>query len=197
MNKAFYISVFVFIISALSRLAFVSIPNFTPMVAMALVGGAFFNRKLGFLIPLLSMLLGDFVLALVLGGNYSSYLFGPSMAFVYFSLFCVYALGYFQRKKLQDASNSHFQTSLLASTLFFLISNFGAWLSIPFYDKTIFGLAQCYLAGLSFFEGNIFANFFLNLSLSTLIFYFALHRFCSVAFKKALIGEKQRNFTKS
>ena len=74
MNKAFLAPAVVFIMAAMSRLAFIGIPNFTPIVAMALVGGVYLNRKIGFLIPLVSLLLGDLVLAIVFKNLYHDYL---------------------------------------------------------------------------------------------------------------------------
>jgi hypothetical protein len=40
--------------------------------------------------------------------------------------------------------------SVLGSVQFFLITNFGAWLEIEAYPKTLEGLGLCYLAGLPF-----------------------------------------------
>jgi len=53
--------------------------------------------------------------------------------------------------------------SLLSSVLFFLVTNFGAWLASPFYPDTFAGLIQCYVAGLAFFNnGSYGISFFLN-----------------------------------
>jgi hypothetical protein len=39
---------------------------------------------------------------------------------------------------------------ITSSLLFFVITNFGVWLSIPFYPKTVAGLGLCYLAAIPF-----------------------------------------------
>jgi hypothetical protein len=47
--------------------------------------------------------------------------------------------------------------------LFFLLTNFAAWLSSPFYPQTFAGLMQSYIAGLAFFNnGALGLSFFLN-----------------------------------
>ena len=169
MNKAFLAPAVVFIMAAMSRLAFIGIPNFTPIVAMALVGGVYLNRKIGFLIPLVSLLLGDLVLAIVFKNLYHDYLFSKNMLFVYVALFGCYTIGYYNRKAIHIISLSSPFAAIAASVLFFLITNFGAWLSSPFYAKTIHGLGQCYIAGLAFFDGAIYGNFFLNLLIISLM----------------------------
>ena len=191
MNKAFLAPAVVFIMAAMSRLAFIGIPNFTPIVAMALVGGVYLNRKIGFLIPLVSLLFGDLVLAIVFKNLYHDYLFSKNMLFVYVALFGCYTIGYYNRKAIHIISLSSPFAAIAASVLFFLITNFGAWLSSPFYAKTIHGLGQCYIAGLAFFDGAIFGNFFLNLLASTLFFSTVLKYITASLLKNYLLKEKQ------
>ena len=49
--------------------------------------------------------------------------------------------------------------------LFFVISNFGVWISSSFYSKDIFGIISCYVAAIPFYygtlSGTIFYSFFL------------------------------------
>ena len=55
--------------------------------------------------------------------------------------------------------------SISSSLLFFVISNFGVWISSSFYSKDIFGLVACYVAAIPFYygtlSGTIFYSFFL------------------------------------
>ena len=55
--------------------------------------------------------------------------------------------------------------SISSSLLFFLISNFGVWVSSSFYSKDIFGLVACYVAAIPFYygtlSGTVFYSFFL------------------------------------
>jgi hypothetical protein len=61
--------------------------------------------------------------------------------------------------------------SILSSVVFFLLTNFAAWISSPFYPQTFSGLMQSYLAGLAFFNnGSLGISFFLNEMAGSLFF---------------------------
>src|SRR5215471_4616839 len=71
-------------------------PNFTPLFAMALFGGAYFsNRFAAFAVPLGSMLLSDLALGLLL---YGSAVF-TLMPFVYVSFVLTVLLGFWVRRQ--------------------------------------------------------------------------------------------------
>ena len=130
-------------------------PNFTPIIAVAIMSGYFFrNIYLSFAILLISMLLAD-----VFIGFYNN------MLFVYLSLFLI-AFVFFKISKKINFKNL-FVYSFIGSLIFFIISNFGVWaLGSPgaydvAYGKNLNGLVECYILAIPFF-GNTF--------LSTLIF---------------------------
>ncbi|MCB0616429.1 MAG: hypothetical protein KDC75_24085, partial [Phaeodactylibacter sp.] len=50
--------------------------------------------------------------------------------------------------------------SLAASVLFFLVTNFGAWMADPRYPKTIAGLMAAYGAGIPFFWNTLLGDLF-------------------------------------
>jgi len=130
-------------------------PNFTPIIAVALLSGYFFkNIYLSLGILLLSMLLADAFI-----GFYSNILF------VYFSLLMIT----FIFNKISEKINfkNLFIYGFASSVIFFIISNFGVWLlespgvnNIP-YERNFNGLIQCYILAIPFFG---------NTLLSTLIF---------------------------
>ena len=130
-------------------------PNFTPIIAVAIMSGYFFrNIYLSFAILLISMLLAD-----VFIGFYNN------MLFVYLSLFLI-AFVFFKISKKINFKNL-FVYSFIGALIFFIISNFGVWaLGSPgaydvAYGKNLNGLVECYILAIPFF-GNTF--------LSTLIF---------------------------
>ena len=130
-------------------------PNFTPIIAVAIMSGYFFrNIYLSFAILLISMLLADAFI-----GFYSN------MLFVYLSLFLI-AFVFFKISKKINFKNL-FIYGFVGSVIFFIISNFGVWaLGSPgvydiAYEKNLNGLVECYILAIPFF-GNTF--------LSTLIF---------------------------
>ena len=130
-------------------------PNFTPIIAVAIMSGYFFkNINLSFLTLIVAMLVSDLFIG-----------FYENVIFVYASLLLITFVFY----KISNKINfkSLFIYSFAGSLIFFTVSNFGVWaLGSPgvydiAYDKNFNGLLQCYILAIPFF-GNTF--------LSTLIF---------------------------
>lgn len=125
------------------------LPNFTPVEAVALFGGAYVaDRRLAFLLPLLALLLSDLVLGFSVYGYGLVY---GGMAFVYASVALITALGIWQLR--QRATVARVVTcAVVSASLFFVVTNFGAWLTSGLYPHSASGLLACYLAGLPFFH---------------------------------------------
>jgi len=121
-------------------------PNFTPLVAAALFSGALCRDwRLALAIPLSAMLLADLWLGL-----------HDTLAFVYLGIAAAVALGRGLGSQRQPAWLLGAGT--LGAVLFFLISNFGVWLTQDLYPPTVTGLAACYLAALPFFTNTLVAT---------------------------------------
>lgn len=134
-------------------------PNFSPVEALALFGGAYFaSRRWALLVPLAAMLVSDLVLARINGGLYADWLGNGGMALVYLCVALGVFLGHGLRGKVSGARVLGY--SLLASVLFFAITNFGAWLSDPMYAKTAAGLVAAYAAGIPFFQWTVLGTLF-------------------------------------
>ena len=130
-------------------------PNATPVMAMALFGGALFERKwLGLLVPTLAMLLSDALIG-----------FHGTMGAVYGSFAIAWAIGATALRK--PTFGRVVLGTLSASILFFLITNFAVWYGSSFYPQTPAGLLGCYTAGLAFYNNQ---SFFLNALLGDLFF---------------------------
>ena len=130
-------------------------PNFTPIIAVAIVSGYFFkNINLSLLTLLVAMLISDLFIG-----------FYENVIFVYLSLLLIT----FVFHKISNKINfkNLFIYGFAGSLIFFIISNFGVWaLGSPgvqdiAYEKSLSGLIECYILAIPFF-GNTF--------LSTLIF---------------------------
>lgn len=134
-------------------------PNFTPVAAMALFGGAYLGRKpLAFLIPFAAMFLSDLVLG-----------FHSSMGAVYLAFGLTVIIGMMIRSRI--TAGNVMLASVSSSVLFYLITNFAAWLANPMYPDTFAGLIQSYIAGLAFFNNGAYGiSFFLNEVVGTLLF---------------------------
>lgn len=136
-------------------------PNFTPLLAIALYSGLCFKKKYLFIIPLLSMILSDFVLG-----------YHSSMIWVYLSLLLIFYIGCIFYKKY--SFKNLILLSLCSSLAFFVLSNFGVW--IIGYPKTIEGFVACYILAIPFFYNTLLSTilfssiFHFSYKYSTLIF---------------------------
>ena len=144
--------------AALSRL----IPhpiNFAPIGAMALFGAAYFSQKyLAFLIPVISMWLSDLVINNVVYGQYFDHFvwFYDGFYWTYAAFILIALIGMVTLKKVRI--QNLIASGLIASLIFFLVSNFGVWASTQMYSHSIHGLITCYIAGLPFFKNTILGD---------------------------------------
>lgn len=136
-------------------------PNFSPVEAMALFGGAFFaSRRWAFIVPMAGMFVSDLVLAAINGGLYATWFGNGGIWLVYLCVALTTALGFGLRGRVSGARVLGY--SLMGSVLFFLVTNFGAWLfqPLPTYPMTAGGLAAAYVAGIPFFQWTVLGTLF-------------------------------------
>lgn len=134
-------------------------PNFSPVEAIALFGGAYFASRLWALaVPLVAMFVSDFALGLVHGGVYFDYFASAGFWLVYACIVLSTVLGFGLRGKVGGTRVLGY--SLLGSLLFFVVTNFGTWLGSPMYPQTGAGLAAAYAAGIPFFQWTVLGTLF-------------------------------------
>ena len=122
------------------------LPNVSPVAAMALFGGAYFaDKRMAFIVPFVALFLSDLILGL-----------HNSMIFVYAGFALTVLIG-FALKDRATLTNTSFAV-VLSSALFFLLTNFGAWLTSGIYAKTAEGLMQAMVAGIPFFQNSLLGN---------------------------------------
>lgn len=133
--------------------------NFTPIGAMALFGGARFDRKRwAFSVPLAAMALSDLALSRLHGtGSY------PGIFVVYASFFLIVCLGLTLRGSRSAVRIG--SAAIASATLFYLTTNFGVWAFSGMYPKTIAGLVGCYIAAIPFFGGTMAGDLFYSAAL--------------------------------
>ena len=164
MNKTrFLVLAGLILAAAMSRLA-PHPANFAPIAAMALFGGACFRDKSwGFAVPLTAMILSDLAIDLHwINLPWRTYptdnalLWGK--VFVYGAFALSVCLGFWlkNRRTLVPIAVA----TLAGSLVFFLLTNFGAWVFDPQYAKTFSGLMQCYEAGLPFWRHSLSGDAF-------------------------------------
>ena len=134
-------------------------PNFSPIEAVALFGGAYFaKRHWALLVPLLAMFASDLVLGLLNGGIYWEYFASAGYLLVYACIALSTVLGFGLRGKV--GAGRVLAYSLAGSMLFFVVTNFGVWLSGTMYPKNLGGLVATYAAGVPFFQWTVLGTLF-------------------------------------
>lgn len=139
-------------------------PNATPVLAVALAGGALFtNRLLSFAVPMLAMVVSDAALGLISGWEYSIH---STQVFVYACVLATIFVGY----GLRNAKYSMLVVlgGTVSSVMFFIVTNAAVWMQSSIYPHTVEGLIACYIAGLAFYRDS--GSFFFNLLASTWLF---------------------------
>ena len=142
----------------------IHVPNFTPILSIALLSGIYIKNRFIIAIPILIMLISDLYIG--------SHIIAP---WVYFPIAVICLIGYFSKNN----TFSIISYSMLSSILFFIISNFGVWFSGG-YGYSIEGLITCYIAAIPFFK---------NTLISTVLFSSFIHLVYSVI--NSIIKNKQ------
>ena len=123
-------------------------PNFTPIGAMALFSGAYLGRRgFAFVAPIGALLLSDAVL-----GFYSG------MQYTYLAVALIVLIGWAVESRISLVRVG--AGAIAGSILFFLISNFGTWLTSGMYPHTSAGLVACYFAAIPFFQNTLAGDLF-------------------------------------
>ncbi len=171
-NKRFAVAVGLVCLAVVSRLV-PHYPNFTALGAMALFSGAALSKRLwAFALPLLAFWISDLFLNNII---YSQYMdgftwFTPGFAFQAIAVMLIVFLGRWVSRK--QAPGRIVLGSVLAAVVFFLISNFGVWLSGTMYPHNFSGLLEAYIAGLPFaLKGTLGSTLFYSAVLFGVYYY--------------------------
>lgn len=144
MNKPRFTMLVTMILAATASRLIPHPPNFTPIAAIALFGGAqFSSKRAAFLVPLAGLFLSDLVF-----GFYSI------TPVVYGSFALTVCLGFWARRSAQRISFA----AIASAILFFVLTNFGVWAMDNLYPKTVAGLIDCYVAAIPFFRNMLLGN---------------------------------------
>ena len=143
--KNYFLPICLILVLSFSRL--IEHPwNFSPILAVGIFSGFYFkNFILSLFIVVFSMFLGDLYLG-----------FHSTMFFTYISLAVAVVIGLFIK---------HFKfteilfSGLVSSVGFFIITNFGAWLTLEMYEKNFAGLLQSYVLAIPFFHNTLISTF--------------------------------------
>jgi len=144
-TKILLIASIIFLVS-LTRLI-PHLPNFTPILALALFGGAYLPSKItAFLIPISAMFLSDLIL-----GFHSQ---------IYAVYGCILILSFLGRTIQNKISILNLTiTGISGSLIFFIVTNFSVWLGDNLYPLNLNGLIQCYVMAIPFFHNTLISTF--------------------------------------
>lgn len=181
--KGIFLIVAMILIAAFSRLI-PHLPNFTAIGAMTLFGSAYFNKKyLALFAPLVAMWLSDLVINNVVYAAYNESFvwFQSFQIYTFLSLLLITVMGFFLFKKV--STSKVIAGSIVSAVIFFVVSNFGAWLSpYAMFPHNIAGLIETYIAGIPFLGNNLMGTLFF----STIMFgsyYFITKSYPSLSLK--------------
>ena len=162
-------------------------PNFTPIIAIALLASHVFKNKwIVILTPLMAMWISDLVINNYLyAGYYDSLLiFSSSFLWVYGPIIFIALLGTVLIKKVKMSNIA--LSSISGSLIFFLVTNFGVWISGTMFPKSLFGLIECYTFALPFFG---------NALVGDLVYCTILFTSYSLAFSGGIVLYKGKNLS--
>ncbi|MBP1648014.1 MAG: hypothetical protein H6Q30_1459 [Bacteroidetes bacterium] len=143
-----YVYAFVLILAAALSRMLPHPANMVPVTALALFGGVYLDRKLTFIVPLVAMLVTDWFIG-----------FHSTTLWVYVSFLLIGLIGLWLRNHRGVLPT--LGATVTGSVLFYLITNFGVWLSPPYmYEQTLSGLVQCYVAAIPFLRNTLAGDLF-------------------------------------
>ena len=124
--------------------------NFTAVGAAAFAFALLFpTDKKVFFIPLVSLLVSDLILG-----------FHDTMLFVYGGY--MLALLPFMMMAAGSSKLQKVLTVLSGSLIFFVVSNFGVWISGQMYSHNVAGLVETYVMGLPFYKNQFLSDILLT-----------------------------------
>ncbi len=121
-------------------------PNFTPIIAVAIMSGYLFrNIYLSITVLVVSMFITDLIIGL-----------HTNMTFVYLSLFLIVMLFFKVNDKIK--LSNLFVFGFVGSLIFYFVTNFGVWALGNMYEASLIGLVECYIAAIPFFKNTLFST---------------------------------------
>ncbi|HLF18667.1 MAG TPA: DUF6580 family putative transport protein [Candidatus Omnitrophota bacterium] len=135
----------IIVLGVLSR-AIVHIPNFTPVIAIALFSGVYFEKKQAIILPLVLLAISDILIG-----------FHNTMFFTWGSILLIVGIGIWLKKR--KSLSMVLASTLASSILFFIVSNLGVWLTGGLYPLTAEGLKTCFILAIPFFDATLLSTF--------------------------------------
>ena len=167
MNKKIILILSLLMIGVVGRLV-PHPPNVTPIIAIALLAAhAFKNKWIAILIPLTGMWISDLIINNYLyAGYYDKFVFfSNGSLWIYGAILLAVLIGKVLIRSIK--LSTVFLSSFSASFFFFIITNFGVWLSNMMYPKSLLGLIECYTLAIPFFGNALIGDLIYSVALFT------------------------------
>ncbi len=153
MNKERLIALCMVILAAAVSRLLPHPENMTPIAAIALFGGAKFERpSLAFIVPALALLASDAFIGFYAG-----------MWVVYAAFAVITCIGFALRHG--ESAGNVVLASIVSSVIFFLITNCSFLVAHTPYPSGVQGLVMSYQAGIPYFRNTLFGDLFYNIVL--------------------------------
>ena len=140
--------------------------EFAPASAIALCCAAYFPPKYKFTVPLGALFLSD----VILNYKYGASMLDAQIVCRYFALAVVACIGLALQHRA--SLKTMLPASILASVVFYLLTNIFSWWSDPGYTKNFSGLVQALTVGLPQYSATPTWMFFRNSLISNVLFTF-------------------------
>jgi hypothetical protein len=136
------------LLTAALRIGKIFPPNFSPVTALCLMGGAYFSRKwMAFIIPTFILAISDMILgmgsALEMGGVYVSY-------------FLIILTGFSLKNNVKPIRV--ILATLSSSVAFFIITNFTCWYGSAYYTQDWNGFITNYIGAIPYFRNTLVSD---------------------------------------
>lgn len=161
-NNTIIAAILLMMICALARLI-PHMPNFTPVESLTIFGAAYLSKKhWAFIISVIVLYLSDFIINNTIARSF----FPDEQGIVWFSSYMWYnflAMALIVMVSSRIVSKVNIKnvgvSILLASVIFFIITNFGAWANEKsIYSSDFNGLMASFMAGIPFFRNSLLSN---------------------------------------
>jgi len=143
------------------------IPNFAPIAATALFGGAYLNKRFAIAVPLIAMAISDYLLLYIhpFQSPYADFshvypitaMLSTTTPFIWGSFVISGLLGMWVKNHKKPVYI--LGACLVGSIQFFLITNFAVWEG-GMYARGLDGLMQSYIMGIPFFRWTVLGDLF-------------------------------------
>ena len=133
-------------------------PNFTALGAVALFGGAYLGRKAALIVPIVALFISNLLLNNWIYAEFVDgfQLFNAGSLWIYGAFILITLLGMGLLTKVNPGR--FLGASIGAAVIFFIVTNFGVWISSVTFPKTWAGLIACYTAAIPFFWNTLMGN---------------------------------------